>query len=326
MLDVRAQAAQVFHCRYCFLDSDSGALCQDYKITTPECQVIMENCPSVLWCERVTGRDGGHNNQNKQILIKHQILHHTQLLFPCSNLLIVKYENLRLFTPNSLDFGSEIPCHGTVSPRGLAHRTGVHTEWRESVTKLLSINNEDDVWCIPITRLQREATRCEMTGPFYTRWLPCWCCQSRVSSRRRSQWTPDTAPPPPRGPLAPRPRTAGPGACNSAQVSRSQLSKNVTTLNSKHSYSLSSTLCSTVWTWWTMKPGQILSCYLVEDNVAVLGVNLVTHSLPGGPEPGDVGEVADVDGAVGAAQQPLPLHPRHSLILHPQALEAGVRV
>ena len=75
-----------------------------------------------------------------------------------------------------------------------------------------------------------------------------------------------------------------------------------------------------------MKPGQILSCYLVEDNVAVLGVNLVTHSLPGGPEPGDVGEVADVDGAVGAAQQPLPLHARHSLILHPQALEASVRV
>ena len=71
---------------------------------------------------------------------------------------------------------------------------------------------------------------------------------------------------------------------------------------------------------------QILSCYLVEDNVTVLGVDLVTHSLPGRLEPGDVGEVADVDGAVGAAEQPLPLHPCHRLVLHPQTLESRHRV
>ena len=71
---------------------------------------------------------------------------------------------------------------------------------------------------------------------------------------------------------------------------------------------------------------QILSCYLVEDNVAVLGVDLVTHPLPGRLEPGDVGEVADVDAAVGAAEQPLPLHSGHRLILHPQTLEPRHRV
>ena len=40
-----------------------------------------------------------------------------------------------------------------------------------------------------------------------------------------------------------------------------------------------------------------------EDNVTILGVYLLTHPLPGGLELGDIGVVADVDGAVGATQQ-----------------------
>ena len=65
----------------------------------------------------------------------------------------------------------------------------------------------------------------------------------------------------------------------------------------------------------------VILLYLVEDNVAVFGVNLLTYSLPGRLEPCDVGEVADVDAAVGAAEQSLPLHPGHRLILHPQTFE-----
>ena len=55
----------------------------------------------------------------------------------------------------------------------------------------------------------------------------------------------------------------------------------------------------------------MLQCFidsmLAEDNVAVLGVDLLAHPLPGGLELGDIGVVTDVDGAMGAAQQGLSL-------------------
>ena len=64
---------------------------------------------------------------------------------------------------------------------------------------------------------------------------------------------------------------------------------------------------------------------LAEHDVAVLGVDILADLHPAGAELGDVGVVADVDGAVGAAQQFLPLHSLQAL-LRPDALEAGLLV
>ena len=62
-----------------------------------------------------------------------------------------------------------------------------------------------------------------------------------------------------------------------------------------------------------------------EDDVALLAVDILAHPGLEGRELGDVGVVADVDGAVGAAQQFLPLHSLQAL-LRPDALEAGLLV
>ena len=64
---------------------------------------------------------------------------------------------------------------------------------------------------------------------------------------------------------------------------------------------------------------------LAEDDVAVLGVDIIADLRPGGAELGDVGVVTDVDGAVSAAQQFLPLHSLHRLV-GPHALQARLLV
>ena len=62
-----------------------------------------------------------------------------------------------------------------------------------------------------------------------------------------------------------------------------------------------------------------------EHDVAVLGVDVLAELLPAGLELSDVGVVADVDGAVSAAQQLLPLH-RLQGLLRPHALQPRLLV
>ena len=64
---------------------------------------------------------------------------------------------------------------------------------------------------------------------------------------------------------------------------------------------------------------------LGEHDRAPLGVHVLTHAGAEGGELGDVGVVADVDGAVSAAQQLLPLH-RLQGLLRPHALQPRLLV
>ena len=73
----------------------------------------------------------------------------------------------------------------------------------------------------------------------------------------------------------------------------------------------------------------VLLCGLLrppaEHDVALLAVDILAHPRLEGRELCDVGVVADVDGAVSAAQQFLPLQSLQGL-LRPHALQAGLLV